>query len=231
MKPFAFRNLFNSNSCQPSNTHTIENKELHSQIPHNMVLVFPFFDPVASFNSNETSNIPETKPKFTISRTPTETQLSIELPGVTKEDTFVEVTGTNLKIFGRQYRKGGSTSSPEKKVVNCLYRLEVKLGRMVKKASISAELQAGVLFLTIPLNGTHPLTRNDFKVSIPELPVNKESPKDEDVSWPSMFLTAWWFDHWRYYRFRKRRENEDDLVRMKMVLRELLWLRSSLVCI
>lgn len=141
-----------------------------------MVLVFPFLDPVATFNPGETRNVPEHKPKFKISRTCTETKVRIELPDISNDNIFVDVTGAKLMILAKKYKEGGSVSSPSKKdkALMYVYKLEASLGKMVSKGDISAEQSDDVLCVLVPMNEEQPLNRrNDVKVSSPPTPTDE----------------------------------------------------------
>jgi len=78
--------------------------------------------------------------------------LEAEMVGLTREDIDLELNGNDLTIVGKQRGNGApegySTLYKERGPIE--YRRSFTLGSMVKKESINAKYENGVLKLTLP---------------------------------------------------------------------------------
>jgi HSP20 family protein len=80
--------------------------------------------------------------------------LEVELPGVTRDDIAIEVTGHQLTISGefKEKEKGGLLRSRTRRVGRFEYRTD--LPQDVDADKVTASLSDGVLTVTVPKNAT-----------------------------------------------------------------------------
>ena len=93
-------------------------------------------------------------PRFNLSESPDDLNLSVELPGVSKEDICIVVEDNVLKLTGE---KGSTGKAVEDDSVTHVrernggsFTRSVRLPRTVDSSKISAELKNGVLEVRLP---------------------------------------------------------------------------------
>ena|ERR1700761_1184440 len=73
------------------------------------------------------------------------------LPGVTRADLETSIDGENLTIFGRRnWTPPSEWTAVYRESANADYRLVLELDNRINRDAVKAELQQGVLTLTLP---------------------------------------------------------------------------------
>jgi HSP20 family protein len=115
--------------------------------------VIPSFGPTAACDANRAAGDlgPTTKPLFEANETAEAYTLAVSLPGVTKEN--VEITGENdqIRIVGRRaFKQPEGWTSLHRETTGATFELVLDHTNGVDVEKISAQLQDGVLQLTLP---------------------------------------------------------------------------------
>ena len=91
------------------------------------------------------------EPKYAVDRSGDETLLRVELPGVAKEDLEISVENRELYLEGKvSIKRPDSWKILYRESFDRTYQLRLRLGDQVDQASIVAELENGILSLTLP---------------------------------------------------------------------------------
>ena len=93
-------------------------------------------------------------PSFNLSETPDDLNLSVELPGISKEDISIKVEDNILKLTGEKSSvqggsEGGQVTHVRERSFGAFSRA-VRLPKTVDASRISAELRNGILEVTLP---------------------------------------------------------------------------------
>jgi len=89
-------------------------------------------------------------PRVNILEAPDSVRVEAELPGVSKDGVDIQVKGDELTLTARRRNSGpeGNVLVRERRL--CNYRRVFALSRAVDATNVQAEMQNGVLTLTIP---------------------------------------------------------------------------------
>ena len=90
-------------------------------------------------------------PRYSVQETPDAFTVTAYLPGVARNDLETSVDGESLTIFGRRTWTPPAEWTPvyrESRTAD--YRLVLELDKRVNRDAVKAELQQGVLTLTLP---------------------------------------------------------------------------------
>jgi HSP20 family protein len=104
-----------------------------------------------SASQNSEANSTYIQPKFTVEKSENETRVFVELPGVSKDKLNLSVE--NRQIFLQTEGSAKRTESWEvlhRESKDQSFQLRLNLGQQVDQAAIEANLQDGMLTLTLP---------------------------------------------------------------------------------
>lgn len=152
-----------------------------------MMLATRTFDPLSIFCPTTTRRYPhhfylhehnvdddginETEARYRYNRDEKEGRLQVELPGVAKKDTTIEVEGHTLTIIGKRFEarmegsseqeegeKGMDKSNDKEEAHDTeevkptmVYKLTMKIGSSIDKEAIQADQRDGVLNVLFPV--------------------------------------------------------------------------------
>jgi HSP20 family protein len=90
-------------------------------------------------------------PRYRVHETADAYTVTAYLPGVARADLETSVDGENLTVFGRRTWTAPATWAPvHREIGGADYRLVLDLDNRVNRDAVKAELQQGVLTLTLP---------------------------------------------------------------------------------
>jgi HSP20 family protein len=90
-------------------------------------------------------------PRYRVQETADAFVVTAYLPGVARPDLETSVDGENLTVFGRRTWTAPAGWTPvHREIAGADYRLVLELNNRVNRDAVKAELQQGVLTLTLP---------------------------------------------------------------------------------
>mgnify|MGYP000517406410 CR=1 FL=1 len=103
------------------------------------------------FAENQSDGGYTIKPLFEVEETPEAWSLTVQLPGVTKENLEFTAENEQVSIFGRRtWQRPADWTTLYRESADAPYKLVLEHNNSVDVAKIAAELKDGILLISLP---------------------------------------------------------------------------------